>query len=322
MPRKDQERKLRRGLRKLNSRAGKNNVKDVLRYASGRVGRGVRNDLRRRFGRFVGDLLAELSDIFAGGGRVTEGDVQDAIQLLEGEGYRVTPAPPGNHEPGAPPVVRPNTPDTWHRDRGPDSQRQPAPPPHGMQEGRPLPSIRDLVQIDDFPAEHTIDTRKLSAVMDPGAGIWATEVETPESSNVYSFAYDEVEHILYVTYKARGKVDPTTKKRPHVRGPLYSYGGRMRPVPAHVYSEMKTASSKGEFVWTHLRMRGTIHGHHYQYSLVTGDTSGGEYYVPRKATRRGFRTRSAVAVAPIRPQRSVGTRRRHVDRSTLPERLR
>ena len=49
-----------------------------------------------------------------------------------------------------------------------------------------------------------------------------------------------------------------------------------------LYSSILDANSKGEWVWDHLRVRGTHSGHQKDYALV-GIASG---YVPRKATVR------------------------------------
>ena len=63
-------------------------------------------------------------------------------------------------------------------------------------------------------------------------------------------------------------------------GSLYAY----YDVPVDLYRDFLIASSKGVFVWDHLRVRGTIAGHRYSYELV-GIVNG---YVPRQAAiRRG-----------------------------------
>lgn len=333
--RRAQLRKLRKAAGRMDSRAGRRGMRQALRYASGKIGRSLRRQLRSMFGAALGDLLAEMADIFAGGGRVTEQDINDAKELLEASGYRVSAKPPGPEADPVPPPIAPKHSPQFP----PEPPDGPAPgptppssePPRGSTGQKPVPNLRDIIQQDDdYPEEHTIDTRKLSAVLDPGEGIWANEIETPESSNVYSIAYDEDQKILYVTFKAMGRVDRTTGKRPHRRGATYFYGGRLRGIPAHIWSEFKAAASKGGFVWDYLRVRGTIHGHHYPYGLVSGDMSSGTMYVPRKATRRGLRSRSVVAAAPTvgQPRSASGragrvsARRRTVERSTLPDRLR
>ena len=102
-------------------------------------------------------------------------------------------------------------------------------------------------------------------------GAW---VETPESSNVHSFAYDIDAHRLYVRFKDRPQKGE--KVRPNAPGSIYAYYN----VPLDLFMSMFTAGSKGTWVWDHLRIRGTLSGHRYDYSLV--GVAGG--YVPRKAT--------------------------------------
>jgi len=148
------------------------------------------------------------------------------------------------------------------------------------------------------------------------------EVLTPQSSNVFSFSY--VRHAgqplgtLYVTYNApildakkitRGRVrhgGGTSREqligsagayvggsgKGGSRGPMYAY----LKVPPAIYTQMRNAHSKGSFVWDNLRVRGTIHGHRYQYVLVQGAVvpggGVGGVYIPRRATAAGFKTRS------------------------------
>lgn len=149
---------------------------------------------------------------------------------------------------------------------------------------------------EEWPEEHTVDTRRLMAPQERGAGIWADEVQTPESSNVYGFAYDHDNGILYVSYKSSQTRPNKDGSKPHVRGAMYSYGGAGKPVPPYVYENMIRTTSKGKFVWDRLRVRGTLWGHQYQYTLVSPDMAGGKLYVPRKATKKGLRKRAAVTV--------------------------
>lgn len=96
------------------------------------------------------------------------------------------------------------------------------------------------------------------------------------SSNVHSVAYDADTATLYVRF-----LDSFYNKatKDYVRqgpGPIYAYYN----VPPEMFLDMLHASSKGGWVWDHLRIRGTLSGHQRDYALV-GIVRG---YVPRKAT--------------------------------------
>ena len=166
---------------------------------------------------------------------------------------------------------------------------------------------------------------------------WSEEFLVPTSSNVYSFQ----QHVapgaktatLFVTFRAAvfkggaftsgtvkhgknrsgnqligtGGVHATGWARPFSPGARYAYYG----TPLTLFQSMKDAYSKGKFVWDKLRVRGTIHGHQYRYALVSAQVlpGAGGAYVPRKATKSGFKTRSLA---------DVGSGRRSFVTSTLP----
>lgn len=105
------------------------------------------------------------------------------------------------------------------------------------------------------------------------------------SSNVYSYFWQpesKTMGVLYVTFLAPAPGKQMPRQGP---GPTYAYYG----VTTQKYRAFRkqAAESPGKAVWDHLRVRGTIFGHQVQYRLiaVTGD------YIPRKATKAGFRTR-------------------------------
>lgn len=154
--------------------------------------------------------------------------------------------------------------------------------------------------------------------------IFANMIMTPESSNVHSFTYDEDRGVLYIVYRA--PLDPVGTRRwtnsctgeeynlqirPNVPGPMYAYGGRSRPVPKWMFEELKAASSKGTWVWDRLRVCGSFYEHQFPYNLA-GPAMEGILYVPRKATRKGFRVRTVTP---------VGKGRRWYLQSNLPENL-
>jgi len=150
------------------------------------------------------------------------------------------------------------------------------------------------------------------------ASEWSDIFHTPTSSNVYSFQFHrrpgDATGTLYVTYKANafhsgslstgrrrrgrrtgdtqllGRAGKTVSGKENSPGSKYAYLN----VPPSLFTKMKDAYSKGKFVWDELRIRGTIHGHRYRYVLAQGQLVGseGRLYVPRKATKGGFVTRS------------------------------
>lgn len=155
------------------------------------------------------------------------------------------------------------------------------------------------------------------------------EIRTPKSSNVWSFRYDYRTSTLYVRFRAsaynpkeisfgagrgqlphvRGTLGRTVQGKLDAPGPMYAYSS----VPVRVFERLAKADSAGKAVWDELRIRGTVWGHQYAYRLVHGDvvTRGDSvgWYIPRKATARGFVARSQVA---------SGTGRRDFARSSLP----
>lgn len=94
------------------------------------------------------------------------------------------------------------------------------------------------------------------------------------SSNVHSFGFqmnlrNPTKSMLLVRY-LQGPAGSKSK------GPMYGYAD----VHPRVFRQMTIANSKGIFVWDELRIRGSIAGSQYRYSLlsVVGDN------VPRRAT--------------------------------------
>jgi hypothetical protein len=159
------------------------------------------------------------------------------------------------------------------------------------------------------------------------------ETLTPQSGNVFAFRYERATSTLFVSYKAPRFETGEGSNRFHKgrlthyqanggrhdgklneRGPTYAYFD----VPIRVFVRMKLAASKGRFVWDELRVRGTLWGHQYRYSLVGAEATvtdtDGELvpYIPRRATRAGFRTRALA---------DQGRGVRGFRTSTLPEQL-
>ncbi len=174
---------------------------------------------------------------------------------------------------------------------------------------------------------------------------FSDEFLAPSSSNVYSFQYFRrpamATGILYVTFRAHavkgakegrttrggrsskrqlmggrtgGKLEGRQVGRTNLgqAGSTYAYYG----VAPGVFNSMKSAASKGKFVWDQLRIRGTVYGHRYRYSLVKGQTAGtgGKPYIPRRASKAGFVSRSLTEVGGVQ-----GTGQRGFRTSTLAE---
>lgn len=104
-------------------------------------------------------------------------------------------------------------------------------------------------------------------------------VRSPASSNVYSFGYDAETASLFIRFKDNPPPGSKTRERPDRPGPLYQYFH----VPLDVFLAMLDAPSKGKAVWDLIRVRGTVSGHRYDYTLA-GIVGG---YVPRKAVYMG-----------------------------------
>lgn len=87
-------------------------------------------------------------------------------------------------------------------------------------------------------------------------------------------------------------------------GALYRYFD----VPRSVFVAFKRAASAGKFVWSNLRIRGTVSGHQYDYALAGTGTDG---YIPRQAgLKRGqqgeyFLNRSYKGRGSNLPERKV-----------------
>jgi hypothetical protein len=105
-------------------------------------------------------------------------------------------------------------------------------------------------------------------------------VKAINSSNVHSFGYDVESAYLYVRFLGyiRGSRGPDGHPLRGGPGSLYRYSN----VTPEEFLSLLAANSKGDWVWDHLRIRGTWSGHQKDYELV--GVEGG--YVPRKATVR------------------------------------
>lgn len=228
-------------------------------------------------------------------------EVLDALeQILTGAGAQVT-WPNGKPTRAAQPKELPPVPSRPGKRAGQRSGDQtPEEQPgrvQGISTGATAVTISEGGAVHSLPADHPALT-----------GAW---IETPESSNVFAFSFDIDAHRLYVRFKDRAPKGE--KVRSHEPGAIYAYYN----VPLTLFQSMLDAGSKGGWVWDNLRIRGTVSGHRYDYSLV--GVSGG--YVPRKATMtpegesyigrtvfsdRGRQLRSSRPDQLVRPLQPVG----------------
>ena len=196
----------------------------------------------------------------------------------------------------------------------PEVQPQPQPRPQTQPARTPPPGEPPAPPSAPAPAPGGYDDIQLLGrgafyYEDDITELVSREHRTPGSSNVYSYMWEHETPkigILYVTFKAWW---PEMKGRSDSPGPTYAY----YDVPTRVYQQFRTAAadSAGGAVWDYLRQRGSVHGHQYQYRIVAGTlVQDGGVYVPRKATRAGFKSRAVT---------NVGAGRRGFLRSSLPE---
>jgi hypothetical protein len=225
------------------------------------------------------------------------------------------PVPPGVQPPprfnGAPPVQPPYT-GQQYRPGAPPIQPRPAQPPQASLPGSqpPEPSQppqpqpqqptsqeqQDIREVEEAYTEIQLFGRDrghsddMQAVMDGMRQVM--------SSNVYGY-YFELENarsgLLYVTFLGVGPNGTRTDSP----GTTYVYFD----VPTEKFAEFQRASesSAGRAVWDYLRVRGSVWQHQHRYRLVQAHGD----YIPRKATRQGFKTRNLVPTGQPKIRNSV-----------------
>lgn len=287
---------------------------------------GFFNRMRNRFGA-VGELIALAADAIAGS-RTPKGtpqptgkDVADAMRMLQGQGFDITPQAGGEVVP--PPVTGVMRPQAPRRPQGPLTPS--GAPTRSRTAGRashvpgsPQPGA------EPWPAEHSVQEPifrirgAMESIPDESFSQW---ILTPQSTHIHAIAYDEFAKMLYVQYRKDAKpisyvdlVSVCSGKaykcgvRPDVPGPIYSYGGAGKPVPISLFRAMIAADHPGQEVWKHLRVCGSTWQHQVPYTLV--DVPQGDL-VPRKATRLGYAVRTVPTIG-------MGARRGGLRQSTLP----
>lgn len=158
----------------------------------------------------------------------------------------------------------------------PPKSVQPEEQPEEQQTARPPESNRGRGASYDYDAWESLQQR---------------EIRVLQSSNVYSYFFEAPESrhapgILYVTFL---HWEPGMKSEERSGpGATYAY----YDVPRKKYFEFESAAkaSAGKAVWDYCRVRGTHWEHQHRYRLI--QTTG--EYVPRKATKLGFASRTKI----------------------------
>lgn len=169
--------------------------------------------------------------------------------------------------------------------------------PRGRQDIQDLPIID--AEIVEAAGGEAVDPQEARLIKQAAAEV----ITTPQSSNVHSFYFiKERRHdtltggILYVTFLAWRPGMKTGERRGGGPGPTYAYFG----VPLAKWKRFKFKAqfgSAGKAVWDFLRVRGKGNAarHQHQYQLTRVAALGErdlDAYVPRKITRKGYRTRN------------------------------
>ena len=127
-----------------------------------------------------------------------------------------------------------------------------------------------------------------------------------ESSNVYSFWYDEDASKLYIRFRSNDFVEKTVRGNNMCKGnEEYTYAHLQKKegktfvytVPRSIYEGMLGASSKGKFVWQYLRECGTVYGKQFPVEEVFGsdvDKMLSDEVMPVDGSRRVSNIRTKI----------------------------
>lgn len=265
-------------------------VQTVMRYSGGNTFQSHAVDEFLNALGPAGQVLRAITREFSQGAKAggQPFEVGAAIRLLQAFGYEVLGSPDEMRKlRGAPRAraidVATEVLRTLAPERLADTPEQPPDEP------RRTGQARD----DHWSKSHPVFTGRMKKVV---------------SSNVHSWGYDPDTNNLYVRFLGGSRDERRGK------GPMYVY----HQVGPELAASLDHASSKGDWVWDNLRVRGTAAGHQYPYDLVavSGD------YVPRKAslvrggeafvrrinwtTRSGRQLTSPMETELVRPMRPEG----------------
>ena len=240
-------------------------VADVERYArgSGTFGGAGFEALYKALGP-LGGLVRSLMGIAGSRRTGLSRELDSAISLLRSFGFEVLP-PGGRGRKRGTAAAKKFLEDLGYTVAKPP-QEQDAMRQRLGQIGVDAPASRPL------PKRVSIDTggAKPKRVATDDPLVTGEQILVERSTNVYGFSYDLANGTLYIQFLG-GRGDQ--RKGP---GATYAYSS----VPPAIFQRMRRAASKGNFIWDHIRVRGTVTGHRFDYRLH--DIAGG--YVPRKAT--------------------------------------
>lgn len=273
-----------------------------------------------------GGIMRALFKAKGRGGSSRDSDVEAAVKFLQSQGFAVfrPSRPNANMIDLAARILR----EAGWQVISPDSKRQRV----ATSRSRRRPRVETIPTNESIGIAKPGPTNRAPRTGDIPPGTPEKDVKgflvRVESSNVWAYGYDPANQILYVQFKAdtiregalHGVRHGRTKKgrkritakggtlgstiigKSNSPGALYLY----RNVTEAEFWKLKTAQSKGRFVWDVLRQRGTLHGHKKDYALVSGGLAqvvnnagkkvGNLYYVPRKQVTDNMLVRRQLMV--------------------------
>lgn len=282
---------LRRALHEISATHIGEVAKECVRYSRGGIGRMFLSGLFSALGD-TGKILQELVSSVQGGSGLAR-EIAFAMKLLQSHGYHVIRPPgAGRQVPPAGTSLADFLDELRAQGYGipaPENVKgvKPGRLPGGVPDVTTKGEPRRFVDLQD-PIDG--NSRRLRVNHPAVTGDF---VRTSNSSTVYEIGYDITSRppTLYVRFYETRKGGGKSKSP----GPLYQYlnvslneflslykvrnKGHKTTGTEHLEETIGGDASPGTWIWDHLRIRGTVSGHHKSYELVgvMGD------YVPRQA---------------------------------------